>query len=195
MACGTPVLAFATGAMPEIILDGETGYLVTDVAEAPAKLQQVAGLERQRCRQWVATRFSQERMVAEYVEVYTRILEREKPHAHHASPPWGRWEVLLDEPTYKVKRITVLPDKRLSYQKHFKREEHWTIVQGQALVTLDGQELTCGAGETVNIPHQAAHRIANPGPENLVFIEVQRGTYFGEDDIIRLQDDYGRAGT
>jgi mannose-6-phosphate isomerase-like protein (cupin superfamily)/glycosyltransferase involved in cell wall biosynthesis len=195
MACGTPVVAFATGAMPEIVLDGETGYLVTDVAEAPTKLRQVAGLERQRCRQWVATRFSQERMVAEYVDVYTRLLEREKPHAHHASPPWGRWEVLLDEPTYKVKRITVLPDKRLSYQKHFKREEHWTIVQGQALVTLDGQELTLSAGETVNIPHQTAHRIANPGPENLVFIEVQRGTYFGEDDIIRLQDDYGRAGT
>jgi mannose-6-phosphate isomerase-like protein (cupin superfamily) len=194
MACGTPVVAFATGAMPEIVVDGETGYLVTDVAEATTKLRRVAGLERQRCRQWVASRFSQERMVTEYLEVYTHILEREKPHAYHASPPWGRWEVLLDEPTYKVKRITVLPDKRLSYQKHFKREEHWTIVQGQALVTLDGQELPCGPGETVNIPPQAAHRIANPGREELVFIEVQRGTYFGEDDIIRLQDDYGRAG-
>ena len=193
MAGGTPVIACATGAMPEIVLDGETGYLVADIAEAVSKLEQVAELDRQRCRQWVAERFSQERMVAEYIEVYTRILELEKPRAHHASPPWGRWEVLLDEPTYKVKRITVLPDKRLSYQKHFRREEHWTIVEGQALVTLDGTEIELGAGATIDIPREAAHRIANPGPEDLVFIEVQCGTYFGEDYIIRLQDYYGRT--
>jgi glycosyltransferase involved in cell wall biosynthesis len=193
MAGGTPVVALAVGAMPEIVLDGETGYLVADAAEAVEKLPQVAALDRQRCRQWVAERFSQERMVSDYIEVYTRLLERTKPHAHHAAPPWGRWEVLLDEPTYKVKRITVLPDKRLSYQKHFKREEHWTIVEGQALVTLDGQEIELAAGATINIPREAAHRIANPGPDDLIFIEVQCGTYFGEDDIIRLQDDYGRA--
>lgn len=192
MACGTPVIGWNTGVMAEIVRDGETGYLVEDVDEAVARLQAVPGLDRSRCRDWVAERFSVERMVTEYMTVYQQILEAEKPRARHATPPWGRWEVLLDEPTYKVKRITVLSDKRLSYQKHFKREEHWTIVQGEALVTLDGREIPLQAGATIHIPCETAHRIANPGPHELVFIEVQRGTYFGEDDIVRLQDDYGR---
>jgi mannose-6-phosphate isomerase len=101
---------------------------------------------------------------------------------------------LEDAPDFKVKRIEVLPGKRLSYQKHFKREEHWYVVKGGALVTLDGKEHIVRAGESINICRQAAHRVANPGMEVLVFIEVQRGEYFGEDDIIRLEDDYGRAG-
>lgn len=193
MACGTPVVAWKVGVMPELIADGTTGFLVQDSAEAVAKLALVADLDRQRCRQWVAERFSVERMATEYLEVYTHIFEQEKPRARHAAPPWGRWEVLLDEPFYKVKRITVLPDKRLSYQKHFKREEHWTIVEGQALVTLDGRDIPLDPGATIHIPCGTAHRIANPGQDALVFIEVQRGTYFGEDDIVRLQDDYGRA--
>jgi mannose-6-phosphate isomerase-like protein (cupin superfamily)/glycosyltransferase involved in cell wall biosynthesis len=195
MACGTPVVALAAGAMPEIVRDGETGFLVAHAADAATKLRHVAALDRQRCWQWVAERFSLERMVSAYVEVYADILQREKPRAHHASPPWGRWEVLLDEPYYKVKRITVLPGQRLSYQKHFRREEHWTIVQGQALVTLDGRDFPQQAGATIHVPQETAHRIANPGPEPLVFIEVQCGTYFGEDDIVRLQDDYGRNST
>ena len=98
----------------------------------------------------------------------------------------------MDEPGYKVKRITVLPGQRLSYQKHFKRQEHWIIVEGQALVTLDGRDIALKTGEYIDIPMESAHRIANPGSVPLVFIEVQRGSYFGEDDIVRLQDDYGR---
>jgi mannose-6-phosphate isomerase-like protein (cupin superfamily)/glycosyltransferase involved in cell wall biosynthesis len=192
MACGTPVVAWAVGVMPELIAEGDTGFLVTDSADAVAKLKLVAGLDRRRCRQWVAERFGVERMVTAYLDVYKCILEREKPRARHAAPPWGRWEVLLDEPSYKVKRITVLPQQRLSYQKHFKREEYWTVVEGRAIVTLDGCDTEYDAGATIHIPCQTAHRIANPGPQALVFIEVQRGTYFGEDDIVRLQDDYGR---
>lgn len=114
------------------------------------------------------------------------------PHAKSATPPWGKWEVLLEEPSYKVKRVTVLPGKRLSYQKHFKRQEHWMIVEGRALVTLDGKEMTLQTGDYIDIPREAAHRIANPFEAPMVFIEVQRGSYFGEDDIVRLQDDYGR---
>lgn len=109
--------------------------------------------------------------------------------------PWGRWEILLDEPSYKVKRIIVRPGKRLSYQKHAKRKEHWALVQGEALVTLDGHDIPLQAGGTINIPLGAAHRIANTGEEDMVFIEVQLGSYFGEDDIERLEDDYGREGT
>jgi mannose-6-phosphate isomerase-like protein (cupin superfamily) len=118
-----------------------------------------------------------------------------KSNIREVSPPWGKWEVLLDEPNYKVKRITVLPGKRLSYQKHFKRNEHWVVVEGKAVVTLDGKEIDLVKGETVDIPQEAAHRIANTGNKQLTFIEIQLGEYFGEDDIIRLEDDYGRVST
>jgi mannose-6-phosphate isomerase len=102
--------------------------------------------------------------------------------------------VLEEAPTFKVKRIEVLPGKRLSYQKHSQRAEHWFVVEGTAKVTLDGNEITIGTGESIDIPVGAAHRVENPGERDLIFIEVQRGRYLGEDDIVRLQDDYGRTG-
>jgi len=107
--------------------------------------------------------------------------------------PWGTFTVLDEGDTFKVKRIEVLPGKRLSYQKHAQRAEHWVVVEGTAKVTLDDRDITVRAGEAIDIPIGSAHRVENPGDELLVFIEVQRGSYLGEDDIIRLQDDFGRA--
>jgi mannose-6-phosphate isomerase len=106
--------------------------------------------------------------------------------------PWGTYTVLEEGRGFKVKRIEVLPGKRLSYQKHAQRAEHWFVVEGTAKVTLDDVEITVRAGEAIDIPIGAAHRVENPGEEDLVFIEVQRGNYLGEDDIVRLQDDFGR---
>jgi mannose-6-phosphate isomerase len=106
--------------------------------------------------------------------------------------PWGSYEVLEERRTFKVKRIEVSPGQRLSYQKHSQRAEHWFVVEGTAKVTRDGEEILVQAGEAIDIPIGAAHRVENPGPADLVFIEVQRGNYLGEDDIVRLQDDYGR---
>ncbi|MCP4041223.1 MAG: cupin domain-containing protein, partial [Gammaproteobacteria bacterium] len=106
--------------------------------------------------------------------------------------PWGHYEVLSDEPDHKVKRITVIPGARLSLQRHRRRSEHWHVVRGEAVVTLDQQEIALAAGESVDIPKGGVHRVANLGQEDMVFIEVQRGDYFGEDDIERLEDDYGR---
>jgi len=106
--------------------------------------------------------------------------------------PWGTYTVLEEDRGFKVKRIEVLPHKRLSYQKHSQRAEHWFVVEGTAKVTLNDEEIIVRAGEAIDIPIGAAHRIENPEDENLVFIEVQRGTYLGEDDIERLQDDFGR---
>ncbi len=106
--------------------------------------------------------------------------------------PWGSFTVLEDGGSYKVKRIDVLPGKRLSYQRHARRAEHWVIVAGAARVTLDGREINLSAGESVDIPLGAAHRIENPGTARLTFIEVMRGDYLGEDDIVRLEDDFGR---
>lgn len=111
----------------------------------------------------------------------------------HDVRPWGSYTVLDEGEGYKVKRIEVLPGKRLSYQRHARRAEHWFVVSGTALVTLDGVDHEITFGQAIDIPLGAAHRVANPGSALLVFVEVQRGDYLGEDDIERLQDDFGRA--
>jgi mannose-6-phosphate isomerase-like protein (cupin superfamily) len=107
--------------------------------------------------------------------------------------PWGTFTVLDEGEGYKVKRIEVLPGKRLSYQQHARRAEHWMVVAGSATVTLDGRDVPLGVGDTVDIAVGAAHRVANPGTDTLVFIEIQRGDYLGEDDIKRLEDDFNRS--
>ncbi|MHB1710212.1 MAG: phosphomannose isomerase type II C-terminal cupin domain [Acidimicrobiales bacterium] len=119
----------------------------------------------------------------------------EPPHPGTDHRPWGSYTVLDDARAHKVKRIEVLPGKRLSYQRHARRSEHWFIVSGTALVTLDGEQTEIAAGGSVDIPVGTDHRIENRTAGNLVFVEVQHGEYFGEDDIVRLDDDYGRAGT
>jgi mannose-6-phosphate isomerase len=106
--------------------------------------------------------------------------------------PWGRYEILEESSTHKVKAIYVLPGKRLSYQRHQKRAEHWFIVYGNGEITLDGVSRRVGPGDSVDIAMGSLHRMANPGEEELLFIEVQTGTYFGEDDIERVEDDFGR---
>jgi mannose-6-phosphate isomerase len=112
----------------------------------------------------------------------------------YSDRPWGNYTVLSDEEhDHKVKRLVVHPGKRLSYQRHSQRAEHWFIVAGTATVTLDGTVHTVQAGEAIDIPLESAHRVANEGSTDVVLIEVQRGTYFGEDDIVRLQDDFGRV--
>jgi mannose-6-phosphate isomerase len=106
--------------------------------------------------------------------------------------PWGSYEVLLSTPDCKVKQITVKPGGILSYQLHYKRSEQWTIVKGNAVIILDGERLFRTVGESVKIPLGARHRIINEEQEDLIFIEVQTGSYFGEDDIIRIEDEYNR---
>jgi mannose-6-phosphate isomerase len=107
--------------------------------------------------------------------------------------PWGSYTVIDEGADYKVKRIEVLGDKRLSYQRHKFRGEHWYVVAGTGTVTLDGVDHEVKVGEAIDIPQGAAHRMANLGETLLIFIEVQRGSYLGEDDIERLQDDFGRS--
>ena len=106
--------------------------------------------------------------------------------------PWGRYEILQESDVHKVKCIWVLPGKRLSYQRHEKRAEHWFIVSGTALVTYNGDEIKMQSGDTIDIAIGDLHRIENIGIDDVVFIEIQSGSYFGEDDIERIQDDFGR---
>jgi mannose-6-phosphate isomerase-like protein (cupin superfamily) len=108
--------------------------------------------------------------------------------------PWGHFEILSDADSHKVKRLTVDPGHRLSYQRHAHRSEHWFVVGGHGVVTLDGVDRAVDPGSAIDVPVGTAHRIDSKGPEPLVLIEVQHGTSFGEDDIERLDDDYGRTG-
>jgi len=117
-------------------------------------------------------------------------MNTEKSEDHR---PWGYYQILSDEPDHKVKRIVVFPGKRLSLQKHHRRTEHWYILCGEAIVTRNDEQLHLRGGESVDIPKGAIHRVMNPGTEDMAFIEVQTGDYFGEDDIERLEDDFGRA--
>ena len=123
------------------------------------------------------------------------VSDEQGPHPFEQDiRPWGSYFVLDEGHDFKVKRIEVLPGKRLSYQRHRQRAEHWFVVRGKAKVTLNGEEILLTAGSSVDIATETAHRVENPDPsETLIFIETQTGTYFGEDDIERLDDDFGRA--
>ena len=111
----------------------------------------------------------------------------------HDERPWGSYDVLADSDDHKVKRLVVRPGCRLSYQRHERRAEHWFVVAGRAAVTVNGARTELGPGDAIDIPVRAAHRIECVGDSQLVFIEIQRGDYFGEDDIERLEDDFGRS--
>ncbi len=112
---------------------------------------------------------------------------------HKEKRPWGSFEILSESDDFKVKKITVLPGKRLSLQSHQKRSEHWIILKGVGLVTQDDVETKVIPNSHVFIPKGQKHRIHNTGKEALDFIEVQTGSYFGEDDIVRYEDDFNRT--
>jgi mannose-6-phosphate isomerase len=110
--------------------------------------------------------------------------------------PWGSFTVLKDEPAYKLKQLVAKPGNRLSLQRHEKREEHWFVTQGHPEVTLDDAKILPVAQQYVQIPRRGWHRLANPAPAggaDVEIIELQLGDYFGEDDIERREDDYGRV--
>lgn len=107
--------------------------------------------------------------------------------------PWGSFEILHEEDYLKIKRIIVKPNNRLSLQSHKHRSENWVVIQGHALITLNKKIIPRSPNQSIFIPAGAKHRLANEGDEDIIFIEVQTGSYLGEDDIIRYQDDYNRV--
>jgi mannose-6-phosphate isomerase len=107
--------------------------------------------------------------------------------------PWGWYETVSEVPGNKIKRIRVLPGQQISLQKHLRRAEHWVVVLGVAQVTVGEQVRTLTVGEYVDIAVGQVHRLSNLTPEAVEIIEVQFGDYLGEDDIVRLSDDYGRV--
>ncbi|MCK5001502.1 MAG: glycosyltransferase [Gammaproteobacteria bacterium] len=190
MACGTPVIAYDRGSMPEIIRDGSTGFIVDNVETAVQAVNRIDSLNRHDCREEVEKRFTSKRMTHEYIKVYHKILEDRENYR-----PWGHYENLFEWDDHKIKELIINPGERLSLQKHQRRAEHWTVVSGEALVTVGENEISLKPGQSVDIPKGSVHRILNPGDVPLVIVEVQMGDYFGEDDIIRLEDDYDRCET
>jgi mannose-6-phosphate isomerase len=106
--------------------------------------------------------------------------------------PWGFVEVLADEPDHRVTRLTINPGGRLSLQRHQRRLEHWYVIKGFGTATLGDKKVKLAPGVSVDVPVKTVHRIESTGSEPFVMIEIQRGEYFGEDDIERFEDDYGR---
>jgi mannose-1-phosphate guanylyltransferase/mannose-1-phosphate guanylyltransferase/mannose-6-phosphate isomerase len=106
--------------------------------------------------------------------------------------PWGAWTSLLESSNYQIKFIEVKPGSRLSLQKHHHRSEHWIVVSGTAIVTRDAEKIEVHANEGVFLPVGCVHRLENVGKVSLELIEVQVGEYLGEDDIVRLEDDWAR---
>jgi len=107
--------------------------------------------------------------------------------------PWGYYIVLADEPDHKVKRVVIHPGQRLSLQRHRRRSEHWYVINGEAIATIEGKPVVLRPGDAMDIPRGALHRLENPGSVDFAIVEVQTGDYFGEDDIERIEDDYGRS--
>ncbi|MBZ5536359.1 MAG: glycosyltransferase [Acidobacteriia bacterium] len=236
MACGTPVIAYGRGSVPELILHEETGFIVNSIQEAVGALESVRKLDREQVRLHVEQNFSRDRMVDEYIRVYMGMVNEEgkpatgparaitvkdDPPAVKDDPVAGEEEVAAEPPRfltnpafaptpstqdqsssgsfavidegsgYKVRRIELLPGKRLSYRRHAQRSEQWTIVQGLGKVRIDGDDRLVRVGQKINVPIGAGHSMENFGDQLLVFIETQRGPYLGEDDVEHLKDEYG----
>ncbi len=120
-------------------------------------------------------------------------LRKEATQATESARPWGIYKILCEEERFKIKRIVITPGKRLSLQYHHHRSEHWVVVRGTALVSIDGKDQFVHEGESVFISKHVPHRLENPGKVDLEIVEIQGGEYLGEDDIIRLEDDFSRS--
>lgn len=131
--------------------------------------------------------------VRKLVEVLKNKGARETQEHRTVFKPWGSYTVLLEGDGYKIKKIEVLPGKRLSYQMHYHRSEHWVVVSGTAKITRNDEQYFVDTGESTFIPKETKHRVENPDTTPLAIVEVQNGDYLGEDDIVRYADDFGRV--
>ncbi len=129
-----------------------------------------------------------------------KVVERLRAHGRHEAVahnrvyrPWGFQEALIEGDRFQVKRVVILPGGKLSLQKHYHRAEHWIVVAGVAMVVRDGEEVLVRENESIYLPLGCEHRVFNPGRIPLTLIEVQSGSYLGEDDVVRIEDDYGRV--
>lgn len=173
MACGTPVVAFARGSMPEVIRDGNTGFLVESVEEAVEALTKIPAIERIACRQWVEERFSQERMVNDYLKVYEKVLELETAKRSRAQSVWGKEELICDEGNYRIRRLTIKPGQNLKWTSSTPVKQEWMVVQGAASLSLKNQKVLLKEGESINLSPEFELEIASAGVCSLVMIVTE----------------------
>lgn len=166
MIMGNKRLIAAIGLEDIIIVETDDAVLIAKRDESQKVKDIVSGLKRNNCKEAV-----------EHITTYR---------------PWGSYTVLEEGPRYKIKRIVVNPLEKLSLQMHYHRSEHWVVIKGAAKVYIDGKEIFIHENESAYVPKSTHHRLENPGKVPLEIIEVQNGEYVGEDDIVRMEDVYGR---
>lgn len=185
--------ALQTGSQAQIFsIDSENNYVFSVTGKVVGMIGMKDTVVVETPDALLLSRRSQTQSVKELVD---QLKEAKLPQATEhpfEMRPWGRFEILADDPMFKSKKITVDPGQQLSYQSHDQRAEHWVVVSGEGEVVLNDEIKRLHPGESVYIPVKTKHRMRNPGTQPLVFVEVQTGAYFGEDDIVRYQDDYQR---
>jgi len=182
MACGTPVIAFNRGSMPELIEHGKNGFLVKDVDQAVTAVSQLNSINRSNCRLHVEQFFNVDRMVDDYINAYQQIMDKtaRKPNPNHS---WGYYTLLTDSTHYKIKEITIFPGKRTSVQSHRNSDKHWLVVSGLGEVIVEDRISTFKPSQSIDIPRHSKHRIHNPSNSiDLRLIEIQTGESFEDDD-------------
>jgi len=170
MACGTPVVAFNRGSMPEVIDHGRTGFLCTSVEEAVEAVRRVDRLRREDCRRWVEERFTVDRMVDDYLRVYRMVLER---YRKGDRKPWGVQSPLTQGDGFSILRVRILPGKGIEHHPHPRHQEHWTILRGQGLCELEDRILPLRAGDSLKVPVGTPHKLRNTGEEELEVLVVE----------------------
>lgn len=172
-------------------LDSTNNFILSDKLVATIGIDNLAVVNSGDCL--LIAPLNQTQRIKELIPILKTTYPESTQIHNTAHRPWGTYSVLLESHTYKIKQIIVKPKHRLSLQKHFHRNEHWIVVSGSALVQIGDKEVFLKANESTYIPMGASHRLENPGKIPLVLIEVQMGEYLGEDDIVRLEDDYKRS--
>lgn len=181
----TPVIVTMQETPPDALLKNAGGnmYYIT--------VHESSAAQPNSCLGCIPVCGSMDSIAQQYVHAYQRVVQNTTVLEEYR--PWGYYVVLGEQAAFKVKKTVVYPGRRLSLQRHQRRREHWLIVQGRARVTLNEVERERVADQSIDIPRESLHRIENIGSDDVVFIEIQTGDYFGEDDIERLEDDFGRV--
>ncbi|MBW1982399.1 MAG: glycosyltransferase [Deltaproteobacteria bacterium] len=184
MACGTPVVAFNRGSMPEVIADGKTGFLVSSVEEAVQRLADIDGLSRRACRRWVEERFSVNRMVADYLRVYERILAKRPPDK---KPEWGYIRILEDAPDMRVRKVVLYSQQHATFTPAARNAVQLLVVKGRGAISLKGEDYLLSGGETMEIHSGTSFKILNLGTDDLVAIEVLTPTLAGTGQQVKSE--------
>ncbi len=171
MACGTPVIAFNRGSMPEVIDHGTTGFLVSSVEEAAERVPSIGSLKREACRRWVEERFTADRMVESYLDVYKQIITR---HRESFLATWDTSRVIEQAPGYTVRKNILLPDHVVSIKGPIPETAcRLMVMQGKAIVTEGGKERVVQSGQIVNLEKEITYYIANKTTTDVVVLEVR----------------------